>query len=261
MGIVSQLWETTVVSVEGLYALAGLGLFALLLIGLTLRARLARPFAIRPLPAADLVRSTFARAVETGEPVQVALGSGGLGDSSAADTLAGLYLASYLARRAALAEVPLRVRVADATALAGALAALQHGAVSTGYPEAFDPGQAEFIAPLPLAYALGTAAAMRSEPLVANAMVGSFGPEVAFPGQVGAAQGLAQVGGTSDPAALPLFMATVQAPLVGEEVYALGAALGRTEHTGSLATQDVVRIVIACGAVIIALLGLLWRVS
>ncbi|HOR01149.1 MAG TPA: hypothetical protein PLJ35_20225, partial [Anaerolineae bacterium] len=257
MNVVSQFWEATDISVEGVWALAGLGLFALLFIALTLRARLGRPFAIRPLAAAECIRAAFARATETGEAMQVALGSGGLGDPSTADTLAGLYLTSYLARRAALAEVPVRVRVAEATALAGALAAMQHSAVSTGYPEAFDPGQVEFVAPQPLAYAAGVAAAIHREPLVANAMVGRYGAEVLLPGQAGVAQGLVQVGGTSDPTALPLFVATVQAPLLGEEIYALGAALGRHEHTGSLATQDVFRALIAFGILLAAVLGVL----
>jgi hypothetical protein len=257
MEIIVRLWETTVIRVEGLWALAGLGLFALLFIGFTLCAKLRGPFAMRPLAAAGRIRSAFARATETGETVQVALGSGGIGGLSTPDTLAGLYLVSYLARRAALAEVPIRVRVAEATALAGALAALQEGAVSTGYPEAFDPAQAEFVAPMPLAYAAGLAGLIRREPLVASAMVGSYGAEVLLPAEAGLERGLLQVGGTSDPAALPLFIGTVQAPLLGEEVYAVGAALGQGEHTGSLVAQDVFRALMAFGILLAAIVGLL----
>ncbi len=264
MDAVSRVWQTTFVSVAGMWALGGLGLFTLLFIGFTLRAKLAGPLVMRPLAAATRIRSAFAHATETGEAVQVALGSGGLGGASTPDTLAGLYLVSYLARRAALAEVPVRVRVAEATALAGALAALQQGAVSTGYPEAFDAGQAELVAPQPLAYAAGVAALLRREPIVANALVGRYGAEVVLPGEAGLEQGGVQVGGSSDPAALPLFMATVHDPLLGEEVYALGAALGRGEHTGSLAAQDVCRVLIACGILLGAIVGLvsaLWRMA
>jgi len=259
MGLVAQLLQSTYVSTEGAWGLAVLGLFALLFITLTMRAMASGPFATRPLAAAERIRSAFARATETGEEVQVALGSGRLGTAATPDTLAGLYLVSYLARRAALAEVPVRVRVGEATALAGALAALQHGAVATGYPEAFDPGQAEFIAPLPFAYALGVAEAMRRSPPVANAMVGCSGVEALLPIMVGVEEGVQQVGGTSDPAALPFYLGTVEAPLMGEEVYALGAALGEGEHTGSLATQDVFRALIACGILASVILTLLRR--
>jgi hypothetical protein len=261
MGWVSQLWQGTYVSAEGAWALIALGAFALLFIVLTARAIAYGPFATRPLAAADRLRSAFARATETGEEVQVALGSGALGTAATPDTLAGLYLVSYLARRAALADVPVRVRVGDATALAGALAALQHGAAATGYPEAFDPAQAEFVAPLPFAYGLGVAEAMRRTPPVANAMAGAWGPEALLPIATGIAQGTPQMGGTSDPAALSLFFGTVEAPLVGEELYAMGAALGEGRHTGSLATQDVFRALIALGVLLGAILALIGRLA
>jgi len=258
MEIIQRIWESTFITIEGLWGLVGLGAFALLFVFLTLRAMLVRPFTIRPLAAADRIRAAVGRATETGEQVHVALGMGGLAGSRAADTLAGLSLVSYLAQRGALAEIPVRVRVGDPTALAGALAVLQRGAVSTGYPDVFDPTQAEFIAPAPLAYAAGVAEAVRREPMVANAMVGSYGPEVLLPAQAGAQRGLTQVGGTSAPSILPLFHGLVDAPLLGEEIYALGSALGRPEHTGSLATQDVFRALLAFGIVLLTVLAL-WR--
>lgn len=257
MDLIAALWQSTSITIEGLGALTGLAVFALLLLLLTLRATLVRPFAIRRLAAAETIRAALGRAMETGEQMHVALGTGGLADLSAPDTLAGLYLVSHLARRGAVAEVPVRVRVADPTALAGALAALHHGAVSAGYPEVFDPTHAEFVAPVPLAYGLGVAEALRREPVVANAMVGTFGPEVLLPGEAGVQRGLVQVGGTSAPSVLPLFLASAEAPLFGEEIYALGAAFGRSEHTGSLAAQDAFRALLAFGIVLVAILGLL----
>lgn len=256
MDIIARIWERTSISPEGVWALCGLGAFALLVLLLTLRATLIGPFAIRPLAAIGRLQAALGRAMETGEPLQVALGTGGLGDLSTADTLAGLYLVSYLARRGALAEVPVWVRVAEPTALVGALAALQSGAAITGYREAPPPMQVEFVAPTPLAYAAGLAEVIRREPLGANAMVGRFGAEVLLPGEAGLQRGLSQIGGTSDPTVWPLFNATVQAPLVGEEIYALGAALGRGEHTGSLAAQDVFRALLAFGIALVTILGI-----
>ena len=257
MEILRQFWESTYISLEGAYGLAALGVFAILFLALTLRASLRQPFDIRPLPAAEKIRSAVAWATETGEPVHMALGTGGLGDLSTADTLAGLSLVSHLAQRGALAEVPVHVRVGDPTALAGALAVLQQGAASTGYPDVFEPTQAEFVAPAPLAYAAGVAQAIRREPLAGNAMVGAFGPEMLLPALAGIERGLPQIGGTSSPAIAPLFAGTMEAPLVGEEIYALGAALGRVEHTGSLAAQDLFRILLACGIIAVTVLGLL----
>lgn len=257
MDFMSWVWQSTSISPEALLGLTGLGAFALLLLACSLRARLRRPFAIRSLRAASLVEAALAQAMETGEAMHVALGSGGLGDVSTADTLAGLSLVSHLARQGALAETPLRVQAADPTALAGALAVLQQGAVATGYPEAFDPTQAEFVAPAPLAYAAGVTEGLQQEAVAANAMVGAFGPEALLPADAGMRLGLPQTGGTSDPSVLPLFQATMDAPLLGEEIYALGAALGRADHTGSLVAQDVFRALLAFGIVLIVVLGLI----
>lgn len=257
MEIIRTVWESTFITAEALAALAGLGAFALLVLAFTLRASLVRPFAVRRLPAVDRIRSALGRAMETGEQMHVALGTGAIGDLRTADTLAGLEVVSFLAQRGAVAEVPVRVRVGDPSALAATLAVLQQGAVSTGYPDAYEPTQAEFVAPAPVAYGAGVAEGIRQEPMVANAMVGAFGPEVLLPGQAGAQRGLLQVGGTSDPSALPLFYGTVSAPFVGEEIYALGAALGRADHTGSLAAQDLFRYLIAFGIVLVTALGLI----
>jgi hypothetical protein len=257
MDLLRLLWETTSITPEGLTALAGLLAFAALILALTLRARRVGPFAVRRLAAAERVRGVLGRAMETGEPLHVALGIGGVGDVSTADTLAGLSLVSFLADRGALAEVPVRVRLAQPTALVGAIAVLQRGAEVAGYPEAYEPTQAAFVAPVPLAYAAGTAEALRFEPPAANAMVGAFGAEVLLPAQAGREQPqMVQVGGTSDPSTLPLLYAMTEAPLLGEEIYALGAAFGRADHTGSLAAQDVFRALLVFGIVLGAVLAL-----
>lgn len=256
MDIVAQIWEATSITMEGLWALLGIAAFGLLTLALTLRVRQGRPYTIRSLEAANRLRLRMAHAMETGEEMHVALGSGGLSGSSTADTLAGLYLVSHVAHRAALAEVPVRVRVADPTALAGAMATLQHSALATGYPEAQSSMQAEFVATAPSAYAAGVADAVGHELIAANAMIGAFGPEVLLPAEAGARRGLAQFGGASAPATLPLLAATVEAPLLGEELYAIGAALGVEDHTGSLAAQDAFRALLAAGIVLLTILGL-----
>lgn len=257
METIAQLWETTYITVEALGALAGLVVFALLLSLLTLRARRRGPFIVRPLPAAQQIHGAVAQAMETGEPLHIALGTGGLGDLSTADTLAGIDLISRVAHRAALAGVPVRVRTADPTALAGALAALQHGALSAGYPESHETMEAEYVAPTPLAYAAGVAEAVRQEPMAGNTMVGQFGPELLLPAEAGVRRGLCQMGGTSTAPVLPLLAASVSTPILGEELYALGAALGRSEHTAGLVAQDVFRALIALGILFVTVAGLL----
>ncbi len=256
MDTVARLWETTSITIESLWAFLGLVAFGLLTLALTLHVRRRGPYTVRRFEATDRLRLQMARAMETGEEMHVALGTGGLGGANTADTLAGLCLLSHLAHRAALAEVPVHVQVAQPTALVGALATLQHGALATGYPEAQSLMQAEFVAPAPLAYAAGVADAVRHEPMAAHVMAGSFGPEILLPAEAGARHGVPQFGAAGTPTALPLLAATVEAPLVGEELYAVGAALGVEEHTAGLAVQDVFRALFAGGIVLLAVLGL-----
>ncbi|MGQ9682304.1 MAG: DUF6754 domain-containing protein [Anaerolineae bacterium] len=240
MDILTWLWESSWITIEGAIALGVLVLFAGVLLGLTLRAR-RHPFSVRSLTAVEVLRAAAARATETGEQMHVAVGTGGLGDFSTTETLAGLVPVSFLARRGALVEVPVRVRAAEPTALAGALAALQRGSEEAAYFEAFDPTQGEFVSPAPLAYGVGLATALRRERVGGSALIGRFGPEVLLPGEAGTERDLSQVGGTADPAVLPLFLAATHSPLIGEEIFALGPGLGRPEHTGSLVTQDIFR--------------------
>jgi len=254
-------WESTSTTVEGFWGLLGLGAFTLVFVLFTLRAWNRRPFAIRALPAVQRARAAVGRAMETGEGVDVALGTGRVGDLNTADTLAGLSLVSYLAKRGAQAEIPVHVRVAEPTALAAALASLQQGAQSTGYPQTYHPRQGEFVAPSPLGYGAGVAAAMGRDPVALNALVGTFGPEMLLIAQAGLHSRTIQVGGTSAPTIQPLFYSTMDAALIGEEIYALGAALDRPEHTGSLATQDLFRAAIAVGILAATVLALVGKLS
>lgn len=77
-------------------------------------------------------------------------------------------------------------------------------------------------------------------------MVGSFGDEYLLMGETAARQGMAHIGGTSNPNTLPFIYASAQETLLGEEIYAAGAYLQkRPAHLGSLAAQDLMRWLVA----------------
>lgn len=226
------------------------------------------PATLRTIPGYTALKGLLAQAAEAGQPVHLSLGISGVGDQNTADTTAGLLILDYIAERAAISASPPIVTLANPTALPVAQDLLRRAYRRHGYPEEFDPKRARLIAPDPnlytgisqnpaayapgqndgFPYAAGTMRLLTQQPLVANVMVGYFGNEFLLLGETGAQHGLNQIGGTSNPSALPFFYATVPNPLIGEEIYAGGAYLSnKPAHISSLIAQDVMRWLLVAG--------------
>lgn len=218
----------------------------------------ARP-RLRRIPAYDALKKLLSRAAETGQQVHVSVGTASIADSKAADTLAGLYTLQFLADRAANSDIPPLVTVTDPTTLPAALDQLRRAYERQGYPEEYRLEQARFIAPpvngSAVPYAAGVMDVLNHEPVAANVMVGSFGEEYLLMAEPGAQRETYQIGGTSDPAVLPLVALTMTEPLFGEEIYAAGAyLLERVGHYTSLVAQDIFRIALALLVLLVVLL-------
>lgn len=230
--------------------------------------------ALRPLPGYAALARLLTQSAETGRPVHVSLGISGIADRFTADTLAGLTTLEYVAERGAISEVPPIVTVANPTALPAAQDVLRRIYARHGYAEEYDPARARFVAPngaftsatpsVPgngMAYAAGAMQTLTQHKLTANVMVGRFDDEWLLLSETGAQRGLPQVGGTSAERVLPLVQATVDHPLLGEEIYASGAyLLKKPAHLSSLLAQDVARWLMAFAivvAVALKTLGLL----
>ena len=86
---------------------------------------------------------------------------------------------------------------------------------------------------------------MRDENVSANVFIGHFGPEVALLTDTAERTNSTIVAATVDPAAQALLYASVDDPLVGEELFAAGAysEAGRA-HQVSLQVQDIFRWII-----------------
>jgi hypothetical protein len=115
--------------------------------------------------------------------------------------------------------------------------------------------QVRWIAPEPAAYAAGVMDILGTEGVDANVMVGAFGDEYLLMGEAASRRKITQVGGASDPNVLPFVYITADQTLMGEDMYAAGAYLGRKPwHIGSLLAQDFMRWSIVI--VIVALVAL-----
>ncbi len=225
-------------------------IFLPLLAVLSARARRERHFTLRSIPAYESIRQLTSQATESGYPIQVTMGTGRIGTESTADALMGLVVFDYVARSAAISNQPVQATAGDGTLLAGAQGILQVARAETGYPERYTGKEVSFYGPTSLAYAAGTLATLRDRRYLGNLFFGGFDSGGLWISEAAADRGFTQIGGTPDPAAESLLAASLDETVVGEDVYAAGAYLHRPSHLGSLAAQDILRIVIVLSIIV-----------
>lgn len=243
MNVALQLMMALIPNHVNLAALGMLLLFLPLFVFLTLRAKSGKRFPLREIPAFTRLKHLVSQSIESGQPIHVGLGSGRLGGESTAEATMGLTVFEYVARRAAACNQAVSSTTAEPTVLAGAQGILYTAYQDAGFPESYAPTDLAFYGPEPLAYAAGASTALERKTHLANVLVGRFSDEGLWLAESAAPLVSVQLGGTSSPQGAALLWASLDEAIIGEEVYAAGAYLHRPSHLGSLATQDVMRIV------------------
>jgi len=231
-------------------ALAILLIFVPLLIVFTLRARRGHTFALRRITAYERMQELVHQAAESGQPIHVGMGSGQVGAESTAEAAMSLTVFDYVASHAAAYNQAITGTMGDGTILAAAQGVLQQARREAGFPERYVGSELRFSGPEPLAYVAGAARAIKEKTHLASLLFGRFGVEGLWLGEALSDQGLPQLGGASDPSAQALMQPALDEAVIGEEIYAAGAYLHRPSHLGSLATQDVMRIVIILAIIV-----------
>ncbi|MDM8528812.1 hypothetical protein QUF58_11475 [Anaerolineales bacterium HSG24] len=200
---------------------------------------------LRQIKGFEQIKGVTGQSIETGRPLHLSLGVGGLGNETTADTLAGISVLDYLAEKAAITGVSPTVSMTDPMAMLYAQNVLR-----TAHANDYDLAEAAYrhirwIAPQPTAYAAGVMNLLAIDDAQANVMVGNFGDEYLLMGEVAARRKVTHVGGTSNPNTLPFIYVSADETLLGEEIYAAGAYLReRPSHIGSLVAQDSMRWII-----------------
>lgn len=257
--ILDRLLGGTQIGPDQALMLALLLLFVPAILFFTARARAGRPVRFRSIPAFQSIKDFIGQASEKGQTLHLSMGTAGIGDSAAMETVAGLNVLDYMAERGVLTGSPPLVTVANPTLLPAAQDLLRHHYTEGGFPEAYDPDQVRFIAPDPVVYASGVSEMLERRDLATNIMVGSFGDEFLLIGETGAKLGHPQVAGGTSPVVLPFMYASAENLLMGEEIFAAGAYLSALPaHIGSLKAQDVVRLLfvaLVIGGVILRTVG------
>lgn len=170
------------------------------------------------------------------------LGTGGVGGSDTATTLAGLTILDSLAEEAAATDTPLIVTLGDPTSLVVAQDILRRAYIRQGNMPGYNPRSVRFVAASPLPYAAGVLDILSRQEMSVNVMAGVFGPEVAFIAEGGSKQGLVQIGGAADPAPLGVLYPTADHLLIGEEMFVGGGYMTeQPARVGSVLAQDAIR--------------------
>jgi hypothetical protein len=222
----------------------------------TMQQRAGKPVALRPIQAFHRVREFIGRGAETGRPIHVSLGTGGIADASTAESLAGVTFMGHIAGQSIASGAPLIVTVSDPTLLPLAQETALHAWESRQYGcDAAEP-EVRLVAPEPVAYAAGVMDTLLGEHVAANVMVGKFGHEYLLMGETGIRTRTPQIAGGIDPQTLPFIQATADEVLIGEEIFASGAYLNpKPTHIASLRVQDWLRVLVT----VVILVGVILR--
>jgi hypothetical protein len=224
--------------------LIGLGLTvfsAILLLVLSLIKRKS-PRTLHVIPALSRLYRAVGLSVEDGTRLFVSLGRSSLLTPRGGAALAGLGMLRYLVERTSLSDRP-------PVAVAGepSLALLAQETLRAGYQaveagDLYQPSSGRLSGMTPFAAAAGAMPILHDESVSAAVLAGDFGVEAALLADVAERENNFMLGASSDLASQAALYASAQEPLIGEELFAMGAYLGAgASHTASLTVQDILR--------------------
>ena len=213
------------------------------------------PYALRDIPTFARLRRAIGLAIEDGSRVHFSIGRGGLNMPWSAAAFVGLATVRRVSELTSVSDRPSIVTSGD-----GALNVLSQDTLKASYvaavaPERYDASMGQVTGLTPFSYAAGAIPVMRDENISTNVIVGHFGLEVALMADAAEQQdNFTMVASDNIPAQAVLFAAGSN-PLIGEELYAVGAYVqAGAIHTASLRVQDLLRwaliVAIVVGAVL-----------
>lgn len=204
---------------------------------------------IRTIPSLEAVTEGINRAAEMGRPVFMTAGFSGI---SRAEGMAGLAMLDVVATTCARLDVPLLTTFASSTTIGAAEMIVAEAFRREGKAELYTPGkQVLYFSGEQYAFTAGVGGLMMRERPACNVWMGTFWSEALYLGEAGARAGALQIGGTTGQLALPLFAMTMDYLMIGEEIYAVAAAItGDPVQMGSITAQDIGKIILFALAVI-----------
>lgn len=229
-------------------ALVGVAFTSFVIIFFIFRARGGAELFVRKIAGLDAVEDAIGRATEMGKPI---LFVSGLADASEIATIAAMTILGKVARKTAEYETPLIVPCYDPIVMIVEKEIVRQAYTEMGKPDAFDEDSVFFVTQSQFGYVAAVDGIMLREKPATNFYMGAFYAESLILAETGAETGAIQIAGTDRVTQLPFFITACDYTLMGEELYAATAYLGRDPlFLGSLKGQDWAKAVIMAAMVV-----------
>jgi hypothetical protein len=211
-------------------------LFTVLMITFITRARKGAELYIRPLSGIDAVDEAIGRATEMGRPILYVLG---LGVASDIATIAAFTVLQRVAKKVAEYNTKIIVPCYDPIVMSVAQETVKAGFMDAGRPDMYREDDVYFVTQSQFAYVAAVNGTMLRERPATNFYLGLFYAESLILAETGSLAGSIQISGTDQVTQIPFFVVACDYTLIGEELYAASAYLGREPLLmGTLKAQD-----------------------
>jgi hypothetical protein len=220
-------------------------LFTAFMLYFIFRAKRGAELYIRPLAGIEAVDEAIGRATEMGKPILYILGLGTAADIA---TIASFTILGRVAKKVAEYQTSLIVPCYDPIVMTIAQETVKTGYYNAGRPDAYKEEDVFFLTNFQFAYVGGVNGIMLRQRPATNFYLGKFYAESLIMAETGAVAGSIQISGTDEVTQIPFFVVACDYTLIGEELYAASAYLGREPVLlGTLKAQDYGKaIVILC---------------
>jgi len=206
------------------------------------RAVRGADFYLRPIGGIEAIDEAIGRATEMGKPILYVPGLSTIDDVA---TIASLTILGRVARRVADYQTRIIVPNTDPIVYTVAEESVKQAYLEAGRPDAFDPNSVFFLTSSQFAYVAGVNGIMMRERPATNFYLGMFWAESLILAETGSLSGAIQIAGTDAVTQLPFFITTCDYTLIGEELYAASAYLGREpRQIGGIKSLDACKVII-----------------
>lgn len=226
-------------------------IFGALMIYFVSVARKGTELYVRPLAGIAAVDDAIGRATEMGRPILYVLG---LGTADMISTIASFTILSRVAKQVAEYQTELIVPCYDPIVMTVAQEVVKSSYLDAGHPDNYKEDSVFYITTNQFAYVAAVNGIMLRDLPATNVYMGKFYAESLILAETGAVAGSIQIAGTDEVGQLPFFIVACDYTLIGEELYAASAYLGREPiMLGSLKAQDYAK----AAVIVLMILGLL----
>ena len=211
-------------------------IFGLLTAFFVLSAKRGKELYVRPIGGIEAVDDAIGRATEMGRPILYVLGLGSAADVA---TIASFTILGRVAKRVAEYQTELIVPTYDPIVMSVAQEVVKSSYFDAGRPEDYKEDCVHFVTQSQFAYVAAVNGIMLRELPATCVYMGKFFAESLLLAETGSLAGSIQISGTDEIAQIPFFIVACDYTLIGEELYAASAYLGREPKLlGSLKAQD-----------------------